>query len=102
MQGSGGFPTEYSFSVCKGLADFRLNIHLVYEWVRRISNRIFIQCMQGSGGLPTKYSFRVCRGPADFRLNIHLMYARVRQISDRIFIWCMNGFLTEYSFGVCK
>jgi hypothetical protein len=29
MQGSGGLLTEYSFGVCRGPADFRLNIQLV-------------------------------------------------------------------------
>jgi hypothetical protein len=68
MQGSGGFPTEYSVGVCRDPADcpteysfsvyrvqvdhllniqlvyagvqriVRLNIHSVYEWVRRIAN----------------------------------------------------------------
>src|ERR1700676_5249681 len=106
MQGSGGLPTKYSFGVCMGQADYRLNIHSVYARVRRIADRIFIGRMQGSGGLQTEYSFGVCkgsggllteyllgvcRGQADYRLNIHSVYARVRQIADRIFIGHMQG-----------
>jgi hypothetical protein len=59
MNGSGGLPTKYSVTVCRGQADYRLNIHLVYEWVRRITYWIFSDCMNGSGGLPTKYSVTV-------------------------------------------
>ena len=75
IQGSGGLLTEYSVGVCRGLVDFRLNIqlvcagiqwifrlniHSVYEWVRRIANWIFSWCVQGSGGLLIRYSFGVC------------------------------------------
>jgi hypothetical protein len=38
MQGSGGLLTKYSFGVCRGQADFRLNIHSVYTGFRRITN----------------------------------------------------------------
>jgi len=116
----GGFPTEYSFDVHRDQADYWLNIHLVYEWVRWIAGQIFIQCMQGSGGLLTKYSVGVCRDPADYQPHIHLVYAGVRWITDQIFIQCMQGsgglltgysfsvwhrsgrLLTEYSFSVCR
>ena len=116
----GGFPTEYSFDVHRDQADYWLNIHLVYKWVRRIADWIFIQCMQDSAGLLTVYSFGLCRGQADYWpdihsaygigqadcwLNIHSVYAGVRRITDRIFSWCMNGsggLLTEYSVGVCR
>jgi hypothetical protein len=113
----GGFPTEYSFDVHRDQADYWLNIHLVYKWVRRIADRIFIQCMQDSAGLLTGYSFGVCRGQADYWpdihlaygigqvdcwLNIHSVYAGMRRITDRIFSQCINGsggLLTKYSFG---
>jgi len=72
----GGFPTEYSFDVHRDQADYWLNIYLVYKWVRRIADRIFIWCMQGSGGLLTGYSFSV---------------------------WHRSGgLLTKYSVGVCR
>ena len=116
----GGFPTEYSFDVHRDQVDYWLNIHLVYKWVRRIADWIFIQCMQDSAGLLTVYSFGLCRGQADYWpdihsaygigqadwwLNIHPVYAGIRWITDRIFSWCMNGpggLLTEYSVGVCR
>jgi hypothetical protein len=75
MQGSGGLLTKYSFGVCRGPVDFRpniqlvcagirrifrLNIHSVYECVRRIANWIFSWCVQGSGRLLIRYSFGVC------------------------------------------
>ena len=34
MNGSGEFWTEYSFHVCRGSADVRLDIHLAYAEVR--------------------------------------------------------------------
>ena len=116
-----GFLTEYSFDVHRDQADYWLNIHSVYKWVRRIADRIFIQCMQGSGGLLTgysfsvlhrsgrlltEYSFSVCRGQANYWpdihsaygigqadcwLNIHSVYAGVRRIANQIFSWCMQG-----------
>jgi len=85
MQESGGLLTEYSLGVCRGQADYRLNIHSVYArdqvdclpniyWayagVRRITDWIFIRCMQGSGGLLTEYSLGICRGQADCGPNI--------------------------------
>ena len=124
MQGSGGFPTEYSFRVCRGQADCRLNIHSVYAGIRRIANRIFIRwdqadfrlnihsvyarvrwisdwifirCMNGSGGFPTEYSVGVWMGPADFWPNIHSVYEWVRQITDLIFIDCARWIGIEYS-----
>jgi hypothetical protein len=42
MNGSGGLLTEYSFGVCRDPADYQPNIHLVYAWVRRVTNWIFI------------------------------------------------------------
>ena len=45
MQGSGGLLTEYSFGVCRGPADFRLNIWLVCAGIRQITDQIFIWCM---------------------------------------------------------
>jgi hypothetical protein len=74
MQGSGGLLTEYSFGVCRDLADCWLNIHLVYAGIRRMTDWIFIWCMNWSGGLPTEYSVGVCRDPADYWLNIHSVY----------------------------
>jgi hypothetical protein len=88
MQGSGGLLTEYSFDVCRGPGDFRLNIHSVYTGFRQITDRIFSWGMQGSGGLLTKYSFGVCRGLADCQLNIQLVCAGIRRITDQIFIDC--------------
>ena len=82
MNGSGELQTEYSFHVCRGQADVRLDIHSAYAGVRRIADRIFIQCMNGSGELRTEYSFHVCRGQADVRLDIHSAYAGVRWITD--------------------
>jgi hypothetical protein len=41
MNGSGGLLTKYSFGVCRDLADYQPNIHLVYAGVRRITNWIF-------------------------------------------------------------
>jgi hypothetical protein len=35
---SGELPTEYSFGVCRNPADYQVNIHCVYEWVRRITD----------------------------------------------------------------
>ena len=110
-------PTRYSINITKAFSgyqynkqwmyiyemDFRLNIHLMYVGIRRITDWIFIWCMNGSGGWLTKYSFGVCRDPADYRLNIHLVYKWVRRISNWIFSWCMqgsNGLLTGYSFDV--
>jgi hypothetical protein len=116
----GGFPTEYSFDVHRDQVDYWLNIHLVYEWVRWIADRIFIQCMQDSTGLLTGYSFGVCRGQEDYWpdihsaygigqvdcwLNSHSVYAGIWWITDRIFSQCMNGsggLLTEYSVGGCR
>jgi hypothetical protein len=66
MQGSGGFPTEYSFSVYRVQVDYRPNIQLVYAGVQWIIDQIFIWCMQGSGGFPTEYSVGVCRDPVDY------------------------------------
>jgi hypothetical protein len=57
-----GYLTKYSFGVCRGQADYRPNIQLVYAGVWRITDQIFSWCMQGSGGLLTKYSVGVCRG----------------------------------------
>ena len=91
MNRSGGWLTEYSFSVCRDLVDYRPNIHSAYEWVRRIANRIFSWCMQGSGGLLTKYSFDVWMGQTDCWPNIHLAYAGIRRITNQIFIPCMQG-----------
>jgi hypothetical protein len=71
---SGGLLTEYSFGVWIGQADYRPNIHSVYGWVRRITDRIFIQCMDGPGGLPTKYLLGVWIDQADCRPNIYLVY----------------------------
>jgi len=88
---SGGLLTEYSFGVWIGQADYRPNIHSVYGWVRRITDRIFIQCMDGPGGLPTKYSLGVWIDQADCRPNIYLVYWWVRRITDRIFIQCFDG-----------
>jgi len=91
MRGSGGLLTEYLLGICRGQADYRLNIYRVYAWVWRIPDQILIRCMQGSGGLLTEYSLGVCRGQADYRLNIQLVYARVRRIADQMFIGCMQG-----------
>jgi hypothetical protein len=55
MQVSGGLWIEYSFVVCKHQVDYPPNIHSMCAGVRRMSDRIFIQCMQGSGRLPTEY-----------------------------------------------
>jgi hypothetical protein len=69
MDGSGGVPTRYSFSVCMGQANtnqivicvwmvrggYRLDIHLVYAGVRRMTDQIFSDCRNGSGGLPIRY-----------------------------------------------
>jgi hypothetical protein len=119
MQGSGGLPTEYSVGVCRGQADYPLNIQLVYAGVRWITDQIFIWWMRGSGEFPTEYSFSVYRVQADDQLNIQLVCAGIRRISDRIFIQCMNGvrqianwifswcvqgssgLLIRYSLGVC-
>jgi len=49
MQGSGGFPTEYSFRVYRGQADCQPNIHSVSEWVRQITDLIFIDCARWIG-----------------------------------------------------
>jgi hypothetical protein len=57
-------------TVGMGQADDRSDIYCVYEWVRRISDQIFIWCTQVLGGLPTGYSLGVCRGQADDRLDI--------------------------------
>ena len=126
-------PTRYSINITNTFGgyqynkqwmyvyeDFQLNIHLVYKWVRRIADRIFIQCMQDSaglltgysfsvwhrsGGLLTEYSFSVCRDPADYWQNIHSVYEWVRRIANWIFSWCMQGsggLPTTYSFGVCR
>jgi hypothetical protein len=70
MLGSGGLLTEYSFGVCRDLADYQLNIHLMYEWIRQIADQIFIG---------------VCRDLADYQPNIHLVYAGVRRITNWIF-----------------
>ena len=75
MQGSSGLLTKYSFGVCRGPVDFRLNIQLVCAGIRRI-----------------------------FRLNIHSVYECVRRIANWIFSWCVQGsgrLLIRYSFGVC-
>jgi hypothetical protein len=45
MQGSGGLLTKYSFGVCRGLVDFRLNIQLVCAGIQQITDQIFIWCM---------------------------------------------------------
>ena len=85
--------------------DFRLNIHLMYTGIRRITDWIFIWCMNGSGRLLTEYSVGVCRGQADYWLNIQWVYKWVRRIANWIFSWCMQGaggLLTEYSFDVCR
>jgi hypothetical protein len=74
--------TEYSFGVCKDLADYQPNIHSVYAGIERIIDQIFIQCMQGSSRSLTKYSFSECRGQADDQPNIYLVYAGVRRITD--------------------
>jgi hypothetical protein len=42
MNGSDGLLTEYLFGVCRTLLDYKLDIHLVYAGVRRITNWIFI------------------------------------------------------------
>ena len=55
----GGSLTEYSVSGSVGQADYRPDIQSVDERVRRITVRIFGQCMSGSGGLSTGYSFSV-------------------------------------------
>jgi len=130
MNGSGGLPTEYSVTVCRGQVDDRLDIHSVYERVRRITHRIFSDCMQGSGGwpninsvyewirqmtdqifsdcmngsgrLPTKYSVTGWMGQADYRLNIRWLYGGVRQITTR-YSFVINGpggLPTRYLFGV--
>jgi hypothetical protein len=89
MNGSGGLPTEYSFGVCRdpagllteysfgvrrGQADYQLNIHCVYEWIRRIADQIFIWCMQGSGGITERIFILYTQGsgglPTDYRPNI--------------------------------
>jgi len=101
----GGFPTEYSFDVHRDQADYWLNIHLVYKWVRQIAGWIFIQCIQDSTGLLTVYSFGVCRGQADYWQNIQSVYEWVRWIANQIFSWGMQGsgrLPTTYSFGVCR
>ena len=73
-----------------GQADYRPNIHWMYQSVRRIADLIFIGvyrgqadyqpnihwCIQGSGGLPTEYS---------------LMYTGVRRMIDQILIRHRNG-----------
>ena len=85
MLGSGRLLMEYSFGVCRDLADYQPNIHSVYEWIRRIANWIFSWCMQGSSGLLTKYSFDVWMGQVDFWPNIYLVYAGIRWITNWIF-----------------
>ena len=57
MQDSAGLLTGYSFSVCRGQAEYWPDIHSAYG----ISQ-------------------------ADFWLNIHLVYAGIWRITDRIFI----------------
>ena len=93
-------PTRYSINVTNTFSgyqynkqwmyvyeeDFRLNIHLMYTGIRRIADRILIQCMNGSGGLLTEYLFGVCRTLLDYKLDIHLVYAGVRRITNWIFI----------------
>jgi hypothetical protein len=37
MNWSGRLPTEYSVTVCRGQAEYRPDIYLVYEWVRQIT-----------------------------------------------------------------
>ena len=72
-----GFPTEYSFDVCKDQVDYWPNILSVYKWVRRIADRIFSWCMQGSGGSLTKYWFHACRGQVNVQPNIYSVYAGI-------------------------
>jgi hypothetical protein len=82
-------PTRYSINIMNAFGrhqynkqcmyvyevDFRLNIHLVYAGIRRMTDYIFIWNMQGSGGLLTKYSIGVCRGKVGDQLNIQYGYA---------------------------
>jgi len=51
------------------------DIYSMYEWVRRMTDQIFIWWMNRSGELLTEYSLDVCRGQADYRPNINLVYA---------------------------
>jgi hypothetical protein len=55
-----------------GQADDRPNIHWMYEWVRRMTDRIFIGVYWGQADDQPK--------------NIHWMYEWVRRMTDRIFI----------------
>ena len=70
MNGSGGLPIKYSVGVCRDPADYWPNIHLMYEWVRRIVDQIFIWCMQGSGRLPIGYLIVGIIGLSGSKLNI--------------------------------
>jgi hypothetical protein len=74
MNGSGELPTEYSFSMLRGQVDYRPNIYSMYEWVRQMTDQIFIGWMNRSGGLLTEYSLDVCRGQVDYRPNINSVY----------------------------
>jgi hypothetical protein len=91
MNGSGGLPIRYSVTVWRGQADYRPNIQWLYDRVRRITYRIFSDCMEGSGGLPTTYYFGVWTDRADYRQNIQCLHDRARRITDQIFIRCMQG-----------
>jgi hypothetical protein len=45
MQVLGGLPTEYSFGVGRGQADYQPNSNSVYVRVRQMTDQIFIRCM---------------------------------------------------------
>jgi len=66
----GKLQARYSLGVWRGQADYRSNIHSVYEWFRRITDLIVIHGMQGLGGLLTEYSSGVWRGQADYQPTI--------------------------------
>jgi hypothetical protein len=91
MNRSGGWLTEYSFSVCRDPVDYWLNIHSVYEWVRRIADWIFIWCMQGSGGWLTEYSFCVCRVRRITNWIFNSWNNRIKQVKSKYSIVGMIG-----------
>jgi len=81
MQGSDGLLTEYSIGVCKGQADYWLDIQSAYVGVRRMTDQILIWNMEGSNRLLTEYSISVCKGQADNQLEIEYLITEMIRLS---------------------